>query len=58
MKKSVICPKCAAHLCVRDYIVLTVRKKNSEKALVFLSSELGNYDKYYHNESVDFVENE
>jgi predicted nucleic-acid-binding Zn-ribbon protein len=50
MKNLYICPKCSAHLRIKDNIVLTVKKGN-KKSLVLLSPEVGNYDIFYHHES-------
>ncbi len=58
MKVSFTCPKCSAHLNIKENIILTVRKKNKQKAMVLLSPELGNYDIYYHSESVKFDKDE
>lgn len=52
MKKSYLCPSCNSHLMLRDDIILTVFKSDSQKGLVLLSSEIGNYDYIYDKESI------
>lgn len=44
MKNQFICPGCRSHLNVEDNIVFAVKSNDGRNGLVFLHSELGNYE--------------
>ncbi len=52
MENQYICPKCSSYLKIKDNIILTVRKNEKQKGLVLLSPEIGNYDAFFHKESL------
>ncbi len=47
MNKTYICPNCNSTIQLKENIVLTVQKSESQRGLVFLSAELGNYEIYF-----------
>ena len=57
MKNNFICPACRSHLNIHDNVVFAVQKKNKERGLIFLNSELGNYSLMKHD-SLTFEEGE
>lgn len=43
MKEQYICPNCNNNLDIEDDIVLLAKKKNGDKGIIHLHTELGNY---------------
>lgn len=50
MKRNYKCPICRSYIRVGDYIVLSFKSPVNETGLIFLSPEIGNYEKLSHPE--------
>jgi uncharacterized protein YbaR (Trm112 family) len=46
MKAKYICPICQGHLDLNDKVVLIAKTKSGERGLIFLHTELGNYERH------------
>lgn len=53
MNKTYICPNCNSSIQLKDNIVLSVQKSENQRGLVFLSTELGNYEIFYDKKTLD-----